>query len=228
MESLDLTWRQDDRKKDRYDLIDGTGSTFGPFTLVVLFEVGVKVGSPVTPTDLAKLQERQCRETIREAALSILDRRMASTAQITRLLLHKFPDQIDTIGQVIMWLQNEHFLDDLAYAKRVAEQFIARGKGSYAELKRTLMRKGIDQKTMNRIVETITYDEYPSAYQSAKKQLFVIIKKVDKELIKKGLPSSSRQRLIRHRLAQYLSRQGYQQEMIHRVWDAILQEASFP
>ncbi len=228
MESLVLTWRQDDRKKDCYYLADGVGSTYGPFTIFVLFEVGVKVGSTVSPTDLAKLQERQWRETIREAALSILDRRMASTAQIKRLLLQKYPDHIETIGRVIDWLQNEQLLDDFAYGKRVAEQFIARGKGSHAELKRTLMRKGIDQKTMNRIVETITYDEYPSAYQSAKKQLIVIIKKVDKELIKKGLPSSSRQRLIRHRLAQYLSRQGYQQEMIHRVWDAILQEASFP
>jgi SOS response regulatory protein OraA/RecX len=78
------------------------------------------------------------------------------------------------------------------------------------------------------IVETITYDEYPSAYQSAKKQLIEIKKKVDKELIKKGLPSSYRQRLIRNRFVQYLTRQGYQQELIHRVWTAILQEETFP
>ena len=105
-------------------------------------------------------------------------------------------------------LERLGFLNDETYSKALLETKKKTAKKGPRAIKQDLMKKGIDQKTQEKVLESFTYDE----------QL-----KLAKELAEKTIRTNSKKTppQIKQKIQEVLSRKGYAFDIINEILDQI-------
>lgn len=162
---------------------------------------------------------------IQEFALTYLDIRACSLKELERYLLRKFPAKRDAVMPVVMWCKAQGFVDDLAYATRLASSFGEKEKGSRKALIYNLTKKGIARADILRVLDNMVIDEQVPAYRVATKKLMQIDQKIKRD-ITQGKDRLSQQQVLllrKQRLIGFLARQGYDKQTVETVVSNLLQ-----
>ncbi len=165
---------------------------------------------------------------VQEVALTYLDARACSLKELERYLLRKFPLKKDAVMLVVMWCKAQGFIDDIAYATRIANSFGEGKKGSRKMLIGNLTKKGFARSDIARVMDQVAIDEHEPAYRTAAKKLMQIDNKLQRDIAQGKLQLSQRQVLLvrKQRLIGFLARQGYDHQTIETVISNLLQTNS--
>jgi|SRR5690554_3246494 len=140
-------------------------------------------------------------------ALHYLSYQMRSEYEVkTKLLDAGFGEAV--VLEAIRKLERLGFLNDETYSKALLETKKKTAKKGPRAIKQDLMKKGIDQKTQEKVLESFTYDE----------QL-----KLAKELAEKTIRTNSKKTppQIKQKIQEVLSRKGYAFDIINEILDQI-------
>jgi len=185
--------------------LDGElGLTLSP---KVAAEVGLSVGQTFSEEELRELEFKELSHRALEKALHLLSYRPRSEGEVkSRLRRQGFGEEV--IAHVIERLQELGLLDDLAFAlafKESRETFRPRSKRL---LERELRRKGVAPEVIAEAVADV--DDESEAYRAGLKK--------SRQLVGKDFPE------FRRKLTTYLSRRGFDWEVIKAVTERLWQE----
>ncbi len=139
------------------------------FGLSLALAMSLKVGDVLTDEDIARLQAADAVERAREYALTLLDHRPRSEAELRGRLKQKgFADS--AIDAVIERLRQVGLVDDLAFARFWAEQRQRAHERGRALLRAELRLKGIPDAIIEQVCAD--YDETEALRQAAREQLY--------------------------------------------------------
>lgn len=150
------------------------------------------------------MNEKVSVEEARSAALALLTRR-AYTRKELEEKLRKKSFAAETIKEVIAEFLQKRYLDDYAYALRLAESSLKRKGWSERRTDWALKAKGIAAEERQRALETV----YGQVDEVA----------VAKEAVRKKYKSSSSRdpQKVKRQMAGYLTRRGFSTEVIVRA-----------
>ncbi len=123
----------------------------------------LRVGQPVSDTDLAAMEREEALEDAHEKALRFLEPRPRSSAEVKQHLLKKRVAE-DVIEAVLARLTDAKLLDDAAFARYWVENREEFRPRSERALRFELRRKGLDSDAIADAVGSIDEDE--SAYRA--------------------------------------------------------------
>lgn len=149
--------------------------------------------------------ERQ--QLIRERALTLLDYRMRSCAEMRKRLLEREEDS-RLVDEVIADLRRCQLLDDVKFAREWVRQRQTRGK-SRSALRYELLRKGISEEICSEALSTIAEEQEKATAEAlvAKKTSAITTVPCDHKERRANL----------RRLLGFLARRGYPQSMAMSV-----------
>lgn len=104
-------------------------------------ELGLNIGSDVSPEDFLALENAQSLASCKERAVRILTASGLSKKELQKRLVQKGESEEDA-EEVISWLEDLHLIDDLETAKQLVRSAALRGYGR-ARAKNILYEKGI-------------------------------------------------------------------------------------
>ncbi len=193
------------RRKDRYTVQFDTGDVFGLSEDVFIstrFEVGDDIHDDEFESLLANQQIHECKF----AALSLINYRFRSTAElITRLIQKGYEKNI--IDQTIEFLSEKKFLNDTSFAETfIHDRIHSRSLGSIA-IKRELFKHKIDSEIADKIIEKV-YNDLP---EEELVERLMKKKKIEPEL---ELSQKDKDKLIR-----FLQRRGHRWGVIRVVFE---------
>ncbi len=177
----------------------------------LVYTLNLKVGKEINEKDLKILMEKEMYLKAKNKALSILSK--ASQSENTlRYKLSRYEFDEITINQVIDFLKEYNFLNDMQLAQNIAKDKININKYGKNKIKETLYKKGIEQKTIHDVLEKeISPDvEFENAVALGRKKLEKI-KYEDKNKIYR-------------KLSQHLSYKGFSFDIIKKVMRALLKD----
>jgi regulatory protein len=192
------------RDPERVNLFLEGRFAFG-LSAVVAADAGLRVGDVLTAGAVASLLRQESSEQALQQALLLLSYRARSEAEIRRSLEGKGHPP-ETVQAVIQRLQQNHFLDDEAFALTWVEnrqRFRPRGA---RRLRAELRQKGVDAETTDRAIADAGGDERALALAVAEKRAT-------------GLDAADYAAFGR-KVGGYLSRRGFAPEV---VWDVVRQ-----
>ncbi len=109
----------------------------------------VRKGDEISQTRLEDLIREDTELRIRNKALKLLQRRSHSVNELKLKLLKKFPDQKNTITNVLAKLEKSGLLDDRAFAMELIESKTRQGKTGIEKLRAILFGKGVNPDIIN-------------------------------------------------------------------------------
>ena len=172
----------------------------------VFVSTALEVGKKVDEQYLSELEEQENIHQAQHAALSLLNYRMRSTAELCKRLAEKGYDP-DIIEHVIQKLEEKKFLDDEAFAKAfIKDKINSRSLGPVA-LRRELFPHKLDSELIEKLLHLV-YEEI------SEREL--VERLIEKRKIKKGQKMTQKER---NRLISYLQRRGHQWNVIRTVFD---------
>jgi len=174
----------------------------GDFALGLALEVAaaLRVGQPITQSELEQLDVRDEIHRGRERVLRLLARRPYSSAEVSRYLRrHRYGDEV--IENIIDDLTEAKLIDDDAFAAYWVEQRETFRPRSLRALRQELGQKGIDREVVDEALSEL--DEAGAARRVAQKQAGRW----------RGLPEAE----WRTRMTQYLLRHGYPYDLIRDI-----------
>ena len=104
-------------------------------------ELGLNIGSDVSPEDFLALENAQSLASCKERAVRILTASGLSKKELQKRLVQKGESEEDA-EEAISWLEDLHLIDDLETAKQLVRSAALRGYGR-ARAKNILYEKGI-------------------------------------------------------------------------------------
>lgn len=140
-------------------------------------------------------------------ALNFLSYQMRSEYEVKKKLLDSgFGDSV--VLEAIRKLEKLGFLNDESYSKALLEMKKKTAKKGPKAIKQDLMKKGIDQKTQEKVLETFTYEEQLQlAMELAEKTVKANAKKTPTQ--------------IKQKVQDTLMRKGYSFDIVNEVLDQI-------
>ncbi len=167
----------------------------------------LRVGQELTSTDLAAIEHDEQLEDAHEKALSFLEPRPRSTAEV-RDQLHKKKFSAEIVDAVVEQLTSAGLLDDAAFAKYWVENREEFRPRAGRALRYELKRKGLPEDAIRQAVAEI--DEGESAYRA-------------------GLAKARRWRDLEHRefrekIAAFLLRRGFSYDMARQAAERLWEE----
>ena len=118
------------------------------FGLALDAAAGLRIGDVLTAADIARLQERDGYEKLKERALNLLTYRPRSSAEVRTHLLRKGADP-EAVDQVVSYMQEVALLDDAAFARYWIDQRNSFKPRSAYALRRELLQKGVPAEIVN-------------------------------------------------------------------------------
>ncbi|MFC1994606.1 regulatory protein RecX [Chloroflexota bacterium] len=165
----------------------------------VAAEAGLGVGKVLTEAEVARLPEADRGERAREAALRLLALRPRSVAELkTRLLRRGF--DVETAEQALGKLEEQHLVDDEAFARFWMENRETFSPRSPRLLRLEMKRKGLADETIMAVISEV--DEEQSAYRAAQRKLRGW-KELDYQGFRKRANSFLRQRGFSYEVVSY-------------------------
>lgn len=163
-----------------------------------LLRFGLHEGQQLTAEELHDFRTQSLTGKAKQAALAKLARRAHSTQEIRDYLRRKRYEP-EAIEQVLQDLQNQHLLNDEAFARTWVAERRQLKQRSTRELQAELRRKGVDASVVKAVLEDSEDDEL-----AALKQLIAK---------KQGLSAYKDE----NKLIAYLQRKGYSYHTIKAV-----------
>lgn len=176
-------------------------------SLKVAAEVGLSLGQTFSEEGLQELEFKELSHRALERALRLLSYRPRSEGEIKERLKREGFDE-EVIGHVAERLRKMSLLDDLAFAQSWKESREAFRPRSKRLLERELRRKGVAPEVVARVVADV--DDEGEAYRVALKR--------SRQLAGREFPE------FRRKLTTYLSRRGFDWEVIKAVTERLWQE----
>ncbi len=175
-------------------------------------ELGLRSGRRLTDVQVELLSTAVRRTSVLDKALDLLAVRARSTRDL-RIRLMRRGGQADDITWVIRRLTLQGFLDDSAYARSLARARMVSGgvsrRGVEAELRRRGIATDVAGSAIDDALREVELDEYAAALAAARKRLQIL--------------SSVDPGVRRRRLYGWLSRRGYESEVVARVLQDVLE-----
>ena len=172
----------------------------------VFISITLEVGSEVDDEYLFELEEKENIHQALHAALSLLNYRLRSKAELRNRLAKK-GFQAESIENVIQALEQKKFLDDKAFARAfINDKIHSRYLGPVA-----LRRELIPHKLDSDLIEKLMLLVYEKISESE-----LVERLIEKRKIKKGQKMTQKER---NRLISYLQRRGHQWNVIRTVFD---------
>ncbi len=183
--------------------LDGTFA----FGLSLIEAARLRKGQYLTNSEVATLRSQDVVEKAYERAIGYLGNRPRSSAEIRRYLAEKEVDPM-AIDEVLMRLESQGYVDDLAFARYwLANRQQFRPRGSRA-LRFELREKGVPAPIIDEVLTE--FDSSEAAYQAA----------LDKARRFKGLDRRS----FREKLGSFLTRRGFDYNTAREVIDRLISE----
>jgi regulatory protein len=170
------------------------------FSLPLITAVSLKIGQPLSPDEIERLQAEDLFEKAKASAVRLLTYRPRSVAEIERHLRSKGYDDL-LIAQVVEQLQTADLLDDEAFGRYWREQRETFKPRSSRALRQELQQKGMERALIDEVL--MDMDETAAARQAALKQAQRWA----------GLPETE----FRLKLGRFLQRRGFDYETIREV-----------
>jgi regulatory protein len=143
-----------------------------------------------------------------DAALRLLSYRPRSAAEVRRRMARRYP--IVVVEQVITMLQEQHYLDDAAFASYWRERREQHRPKGREVLRQELLRLGVSGDTVNEALEG--FDAAANAYRAGKK------------LVRRWAGSDYPE--FQQRLSAYLRRRGFGGSLVSDTVQQLWQELS--
>jgi len=202
------------RRTDRVT-VDLNDITFGALPIDLVVELSLKAGSVIERSALDDVLSGCRRTALLDKGLDLLAVRARSSRDLQARLRRTGAAEAD-IAWVIDRLTAQGFLDDASYARSVARGRMLSGGVSRRRVESELRRVGIaSDVTAAAIADTVAevgFDEHDAACGAARKRLRAL----------GTLDSTTRRR----RLHAWLSRRGYQPDLVLRVLLEVIGEAA--
>lgn len=116
-------------------------------------ELGLNIGSDVSPEDFLALENAQSLASCKERAVRILTASGLSKKELQKRLVQKGESEEDA-EEAISWLEDLHLIDDLETAKQLVRSAALRGYGR-ARAKNILYEKGIPKEFWEEALEEL-------------------------------------------------------------------------
>ncbi len=172
----------------------------------VFVSANLDIGSEVDEHFLEELEEKEIGRKAFYSALTLLNYRMRSTAELRKRLFEKEYNH-DTIDRVIEKLKERKFLNDESFARAfINDKINTRFLGPIA-----LRRELFPHKLNNELVEKLLLNAYEETPEEE-----LVERLIEKRKIKKGQKMTQKER---NRLISYLQRRGHQWNVIRTVFD---------
>ena len=116
-------------------------------------ELGLNIGSEVSPEDFLALENAQSLASCKERAVRILTASGLSKKELQKRLVQKGESEEDA-EEAVLWLSELHLIDDLETAKQLVRSAALRGYGR-ARAKNILYEKGIPKEFWEEALEEL-------------------------------------------------------------------------
>lgn len=168
------------------------GKFYAGLSKIVVLQLGLKVGTTLTPELAAKLAQNESSQNIWDYSLKSLSASPKSKKQLTRKLAAKY--EAEAVEATVARLEDAGLLDDAHLAEMLIGREIAIGSKSTREIEAKLLQKGLPKDLVREVLEII-----PEEYELETAARLARIKN-------KGTEVSSETSL---KIAQYLGRKGF-------------------
>ena len=190
------------RKGSKVKIIFADGSF-----IMVSYEIALESGLRKNEDLSEKRKEELIRQNelfeIKNTAFRLLARRLHSSSELrVKLIQKKF--QKNLIEEVIAYLLEKEYLNDIEFAERFAAEKVSFNKIGAAKIRGELIKKGIDRETIDSVL--LKYDNDPIVLDNAR----ILAEKKFEYYSRKDL--SGRQ--IRQKLYQFLAGKGFRSDTI--------------
>tara|TARA_B100000949_G_C14190889_1_gene411701 strand:+ start:337 stop:1008 length:672 start_codon:yes stop_codon:yes gene_type:complete len=172
----------------------------------VFISIALEVGSEVDDEYLVELEEKENLHQAFHAALSLLNYRLRSTAELYKRLTEKGYNP-DIVERVIEKLNEKKFLNDETFARAFIHDKINSRLLGPVVLRRELFPHKLDKEIVEKLLQQ-AYVEMPEEE--------LVERLIEKRKIKKGQKMTQKER---NRLITYLQRRGHQWNVIRTVFD---------
>ena len=172
----------------------------------VFISIALEIGSEVDDEYLVELEEKENMHQALHAALSLLNYRMRSTAELYKRLTEKGYNP-DIVERVIEKLNEKKFLNDETFARAFIHDKINSRLLGPVVLRRELFPHKLDKEIVEKLLQQ-AYAEIPEEE--------LVERLIEKRKIKKGQKMTQKER---NRLISYLQRRGHQWNVIRTVFD---------
>lgn len=174
-------------------------------------ELQLEVGSPLTPTLLAKLQEAATRREAAARALRYLERRPRTALEMRRWMAqHGYANSI--VVRIVRELQRKGLVDDARFARWFAQARLAHRPTGRDGLVREMCERGVPRDIAEAQAARVSSPE-----EEASRALLAARKRLP------GLRGLPRDRAL-GRLSRFLSRRGFTDAVIRDVCSCVLEE----
>lgn len=177
------------------------------FSLDVMTAAHLRVGQPLTDTEIAELQKTDGVARAFEQAVRFLAARPRSMYEIRRKL-HEKQTPAPTIDTVIERLVALGYVDDLAFARAWVENRQAFRPRSTAALRAELKAKGIEEAVIRQVLHEV--DNSDTALRLARQKVGSW----------RGLDTYT----LRQKLSSYLIRRGFDYDTVQATTDIVIEE----
>lgn len=196
------------QKRSKRLLIFDNQSVFG-ISEDVFVSTGLEVGSEVDEKYLLELEQKENNHQAFHAAISLLNYRMRSKAELRKRLAEKGYES-GTIDNAIRKLEKKKFVNDELFAKAfINDKIHSRYLGPVA-LRRELIPHRIDSELVEKLIQ-LAYDEIPEEE--------LVQRLMTKRNIQPGQILTQKER---NRLLAYLQRRGHRWDIIKTVLDRLV------
>lgn len=170
----------------------------------IVEELDLVVGQRWTAALAARVESKQREEKARKAALTMLGRRALSSGELLERLRGRGYDEA-TARAVVDQLTRDHWIDDAAYARSLAEELLRRRGASRPLIIERLRARSVDPCTAEAAADDVLADTDPvhEALRLMKKKLA-------------GSGTTSPEAKVR-RISGLLARRGYDEDTIETV-----------
>lgn len=121
--------------------------------LSAVTELRLYTGREIDEADRARLVELARRDRARAKALELVSRRMYSAKELREKLISKGIDP-EAADKCILWLEENRFIDEQAYAQALARHYSAKGYGA-GRLRAELSRRGLERELWDEALESM-------------------------------------------------------------------------
>lgn len=190
------------------------GVTIGDITLDFVADAGVREGRTITRGQLGDVTAAADRTAVLDKALDLLAVRARSSRDLG-LRLRRAGARDPEISWAVARLVSQGFVDDAAYARQVARARALAGGVSRRKVITVLRQRGVAQDVAAEAIDAtladVDLDEYGSALAIAQKRVRAL--------------SSIEPAKRKQRLYAFLTRRGYESDVVRRVLAEVLRQA---
>lgn len=203
--------KPDPRHRSRWTITLEDGSRFN-LDENLMVKHGLRVGMEIDADAVREVAREDELHRARNYAFDLLVCRDYTARQMTKKLASK-GFSIEAINETIDALKRMGYIRDERYARNWVSSRLRNNPRGRSLLKAELLKRGIDKSTVDRVLDEIDEStEYQAALKAARAQMRKHYSKLNKVV-------------ARRRLYGFLTRRGFELELVKKVIDEVLEES---